>query len=235
MQKKILIIAPVWNEEKRIEKALSGLPVDIADVLVVDDGSTDNTKIKAEELGAKVISHHINKGVGSAIRTGIDFAIENGYEIAVVISGGGKTRGEDVVPLLKPVLDGDVDLAQGSRYIKGGTRSNMPTHRLLGTKLYSLFFSISAGSIIKDASSGFRAIRLSILKDKRINLHQDWLDRYELEPYLLYKAVKLGYKVKEIPVTIEYPTRKNYTKMRAIIDWWKIFRPIVFLTLKIKK
>ena len=65
---------------------------------------------------------------------------------------------------------------------------------------------------------------------------QDWLDRYELEPYLLFKALGLKHRVVEVPVTIEYPKTDGiaYTKMRAITDWWKIFRPVLFLALRLK-
>ena len=90
-------------------------------------------------------------------------------------------------------------------------------------------FSLFCGKRVTDASSGFRAIKLSLFDDRRINLWQDWLDRYELEPYLLFTALRLRHKVIEAPVTIEYPKTDGiaYTKMRAITDWWKIFRPII--------
>jgi dolichol-phosphate mannosyltransferase len=79
---------------------------------------------------------------------------------------------------------------------------------------------------------------LSLFEDKRINIWQDWLDRYELEPYLLFKALRLRHKVVEVPVTIEYPSENDgiaFTKMRALVDWWKIFRPVVFLALGLKR
>ena len=114
----------------------------------------------------------------------------------------------------------------------------MPLRRKLGTRGYTFLFSLFAFKRVADASSGFRAIRLSLFDDKRIDLHQEWLDRYELEPYLLFKALRLCHKVVEVPVTIEYPKETDpivYTKMRAFVDWWKIFRPVVFLALGIKK
>ena len=89
---------------------------------------------------------------------------------------------------------------------------------------------------ITDSTNGFRAIRLSILEDKKIDINQSWLDHYELEPYLLFKAIKLGYKHKEVPVTKIYPPRKlGYTKMRPITGWWSILKPIFYLGLGIKK
>ena len=80
------------------------------------------------------------------------------------------------------------------------------------------------------------AFRLSLFDDTRIDIQQDWLGQYELEPYIFYKALRLGYKVKEVPVTKIYPPwQKGYTKMKPITGWWSILRPIVFLGLGIKK
>jgi dolichol-phosphate mannosyltransferase len=207
-------------------------------VLVVDDGSSDDTATHAESAGAKVLRAGRNRGVGAAIRSGIDYAIQNGYEVVVIISGGGKTPPEQIPRLTAPVLHGDAELVQGSRYVQGGEFLRMPLRRRLGTRGYTFLFSLLVRRRVTDASSGFRAIRLSLFDDKRINLWQDWLDRYELEPYLLFKALRLGHKVVEAPVTIEYPKGTDgiaYTKMRALVDWWKIFRPVLFLALGLKK
>ncbi|HKG23231.1 MAG TPA: glycosyltransferase family 2 protein, partial [Blastocatellia bacterium] len=179
-----------------------------------------------------------NRGVGAAIRSGIDYAREHGYDVVVIVSGGGKTPPEQIPRLLAPILDGRAEFVQGSRYKEGGEFLRMPLRRRLGTRAYTMLFSFFVGRRVTDASSGFRAIKLSLLEDRRIDLWQEWLDRYELEPYLLFKAVRLGHKVVEVPVTIEYPEENDgiaYTKMRALVDWWKIFRPVVFLGLGIKK
>jgi dolichol-phosphate mannosyltransferase len=217
---------------------VEAVPQDMVETtVVVDDGSTDATADYAEGAGAIVIRAGRNRGVGAAIRSGIDYAIEHGYEIVVVVSGGGKTPPEQIPRLVEPIVRGEAELVQGSRYLEGGEFLRMPLRRRLGTRAYTFLFSLFCLHRVTDASSGFRAIKLSLLADRRINLWQDWLDRYELEPYLLFKALRLGHKVKEVPVTIEYPETDGiaYTKMRALVDWWKIFRPILFLGLGIKK
>ncbi|MCI0491017.1 MAG: glycosyltransferase family 2 protein [Blastocatellia bacterium] len=235
---RVLCIAPAWNEGERIARVVSAVPRDVVKTtLVVDDGSTDDTGAHAEAAGAEVIRTGANRGVGAAIRSGIDYAIEHGYEIVVVVSGGGKTPPEQIPRLIEPLIKGEAEFAQGSRYMEGGEFKRMPLVRRLGTRAYTLLFSLFAGRRVTDASSGFRAIKVSLFEDERIDLWQDWLDRYELEPYLLFKALKLGHKVIEVPVTIEYPETDGiaYTKMRAIVDWWKIFRPVVFLGLRLKR
>ena len=79
-------------------------------------------------------------------------------------------------------------------------------------------------------------MRLAIFQDKRINLEQSWLDQYELEPYILFKVITLGYKYTESPVVKIYPPRKlGYTKMKPIVGWWSILKPLFYLGLGIKK
>src|SRR5262245_30602204 len=235
---RVLCVAPAWNEGERIARVVRAVPGDYVETtVVVDDGSTDDTAGHAENAGARVIRNSENRGVGAAIRSGIDYAIEHGYDIVVVVSGGGKTPPEQIPRLLEPILNGRADFAQGSRYLDGGEYLRMPLRRKIGTRGYTFLFSLFCGRRVSDASSGFRAINVSLFDDKRINLWQEWLDRYELEPYLLFKALKLRHRVVEIPVTIEYPKTDGiaYTKMRAITDWWKILRPAVFLALGLKK
>lgn len=235
---RILCVAPAWNEGERITRTVAAVPREVVDsILVVDDGSMDDTGERARAAGAVVIRLESNRGVGAAIRRGIDFAKEQGYDIVVVISGAGKTPPRQIPWLLEPILMGDVELVQGSRYISGGEFVRMPLRRRLGTRAYTGLFSLFLGHRVTDASSGFRAFRVSLFEDRRINLWQSWLDRYELEPYLLFKSIQLRHKVIEVPVTIEYPQEDDplaYTKMRALVDWWKIFRPVLFLALRLK-
>ncbi|HVF90876.1 MAG TPA: glycosyltransferase family 2 protein [Blastocatellia bacterium] len=238
-QPRVLCIAPAWNEGERIGRVVRAVPTGAVErTVVVDDGSTDDTASYAERAGATVIRAGENRGVGAAIRSGIDYAREHGYDVVVIVSGGGKTPPEQIPRLLQPILDGRAEFVQGSRYKEGGEFLRMPLRRRLGTRAYTMLFSFFVGRRVTDASSGFRAIKLSLLEDGRIDLWQEWLDRYELEPYLLFKAFRLGHRVVEVPVTIEYPEENDgiaYTKMRALVDWWKIFRPVVFLGLGIKK
>jgi len=85
---------------------------------------------------------------------------------------------------------------------------------------------------ITDATNGFRVFRASILADPRIRLDQEWLSSYDLEPYVLYKTIRGGYRLIEFPVTVRYHTREGHTKMRGLRDWWRLFRPALLLRLK---
>ena len=88
-----------------------------------------------------------------------------------------------------------------------------------------------------DLTNGFRAYRLALLRDPRVNVWQAWLDNYEYEYYVHWKAYTLGYKVAEVPVTKSYPPQKGvgYSKIRPFSGWWSMLRPFVLLALRIKR
>lgn len=201
----------------------------------MNDCSSDNTREEALLAGATVITHKRNKGAGGAIRTGIDYAIKNNFDIVLVLGGDDQDNPDESYRHFKKIEEG-YDFVQGSRYLDKGFTENLPLFRRITTKGYSWFFKIITGHTITDGTNGFRAFRTSLFKDKRINLWQDWLERYELEPYLYYMCLKLGYKVTEVPVTKRYPKgKKGYTKMIPLLDWWRITRPLIFLRLGLKK
>ena len=112
----------------------------------------------------------------------------------------------------------------------------MPNYRKVATKVHSWLMSLITKHKVTDSTNGFRAFRSSFFNDNKINIDQPWLDHYELEPYLLYKIITLGYRFLEVPVTKIYPSRKlGYTKMKPIVGWWSILRPLFYLALGIKK
>jgi dolichol-phosphate mannosyltransferase len=233
---RVLVVVPVWNEASRVPAVIDDLHRQVPfDVLVVDDGSTDETPQVARGRGCQVISHTANRGVGAAIRTGIRHALDNRYDIVVVVNGTGKTPARCIPDLLRPITDDDYDFIQGSRYLSGGRRDNLPAHRSIGTRIHSAIFGLCVGRTVTDGTSGFRAFRTSLFADRRFQLDQGWLDRYELEVYVYYQSMKLGYRVKEAPVEILYPESGRYTRMRVVVDWWRITRPLFLLKFGLKK
>lgn len=110
----------------------------------------------------------------------------------------------------------------------------MPFYRKWATRLHPFLMSMITGQRLTDSTNGFRAFRIAIFNDRRIDIDPPYLDHYELEPYLLYKAITLGYRFIEVPVTKIYPSRRlGYTKMRPITGWWSILRPVIYLGLRI--
>ena len=240
-KQKVAVILPAYNEEGKIGTVVTktrerakGI-VDL--VIVVDDGSSDKTAEEARASGAFVITHPRNKGVGAGLRTGLEYAFQQGYDIAVIMGGDDQDDPAEIPRVLGPIIDQGYDFVQGSRYLPGGAQVNIPLFRFVTTHTYAFIFRVITCFPCTDGTNGFRAFRLSMLRDKRINLQQDWLNTYELEPYLFYKAVTLKYKVTEAPVTKFYPTdeKVGYTKMVPLLDWWRIARPLLYLRLGLKK
>jgi dolichol-phosphate mannosyltransferase len=233
---RVAVVIPAWNEAGKVGAVVRKVPPRLCScVIVVDDASQDGTAEEALAAGAaRVVRHPANRGVGAAIRTGLHAARDAGYEFVAILSGDDQHEPDELPRLLEPLFAGEADLVQGSRWLPGGATPGIPRLRRWLTRLYPLLFRIASGSPCTDGTNGMRAFRLALLDDPGIRLDQGWLDRYELEPYLLFQAVRRGYRVCEAPVTVRYHARGT-SKMRPLRDGWRILRPLLFLRLGLKR
>jgi dolichol-phosphate mannosyltransferase len=234
----VIAMAPVLDEEQKIGAVVRRTPRDVVDeVLVIDDGCTDRSPEVARELGASVLPMGSTVGVGAALRAGYAYAVRGGYDVAVVMAGNNKDSPEEIPLLLDPIADGRADFVQGSRWLKRGANfGEMPLYRRIATRVHPVLFSLAARRRVTESTNGFRAVRRQVLTDPRLNLDQRWLDEYELEPYLYLRAIQLGYRTAEVPVTKVYPPRTmGQTKMKPVTGWWSILRPIVYLGLGLRR
>jgi len=227
-------ILPLFNERQAIEGLIRRMPSEIAETFVVDDGSDDGGPELARAAGARVISHPRRRGVGAAIRTGIEAARAGGHWAIVVMAANGKDDPAEAPRLIDELRRGS-DYVQGSRYLAaGGARLNLPRGRDLMIRGYTLVFRLLTGFRGSDVTNGFRTYRLSLLDYPRIRIEQAWLDRYELEYYLHWKVITLGYRVVEVGVSKTYPLGNgSYSKIRRVRDWWSIVRPTLLLWLRL--
>jgi dolichol-phosphate mannosyltransferase len=235
---RVIAIAPVLDEEVKIGKVVERVPRDVVELtLIVDDGSTDDSAQVARDRGATVVSLGRIMGVGAAIRTGYEYALEHGFDIAVVMAGNNKDWPEEIPMLIDRIVRGEADFVQGSRWIIDDQDfGEMPLYRKFATRLHPWLFSLISGHEMTDSTNGFRAISSSTLEHLMPSLHQDWLDEYELEVYLLYKAIKEGFRVTEVGVHKTYPPKAiGQTKMAPITGWWSILRPLFLLGFGVKK
>ncbi len=232
-----IAIIPAFNEESRIGRVVDRTIRSVVDtVIVVDDGSTDRTAEIAQAHGAEVLRMNRRHGVGAAIRSGLEHARRHSFDIAVILAGNNKDNPAEIPRLIDPIRENRADFVIGSRYLAGGgCGGDMPMYRKLATRFHPWLMSRFSGKKLTESTNGFRAIRLSILNDRRINLHQRWLDSYGLEVYLLWKVIALSFRHIEVPCTKTYPDRSGgFTKMRPVTDWWAILRPVFLLGLGLK-
>lgn len=236
-----LVIVANYNQHLEIEKYLGecgeALPKEM--YLVVDDGSTDGSDAIAERMGFQVLRHGRNRGIGAALRTGIEYASAQGKEWVLITSSNGKMVPAEFSEIFLPVSSGEVDYVQGSRFLDLGRSPGLPRFRRWAIPVFSILTSLVLGRRFSDVTCGLRAYRIHpFLNHAKIHLNQDWLDRYELEYYIHYHAVRtLNLRIREVPVTIRYDHlgEGRKSKIKPIVGWWSMIRPFVYLALGVRK
>jgi glycosyltransferase involved in cell wall biosynthesis len=200
---KIAAIIPAYNEEKTVRKIIREVQEYVDTVIVVNDGSTDNTEEIAQKAGARVISHDMNRGVGAAVRTGIDAALRLGADILVSIDADGQFDPEDTARLVEPILKGEADFVPGSRFSNCEYNSDIPKLKKMGNSLFTKIVNVLIRSNFTDTQCGFRA--LSREAALRINLFGDFT--YTQETFLDLASKKM--RIKEIPVKVTYDRKRK--------------------------
>lgn len=239
-----LVVIPVYNQVGTIGKVLAKFENPSVDAicLVVDCPTEDivreiHATSKKIDAPVHIIKNPRRMGVGYAIREGIEYALSEQYSIVVIMAGNNKDDPREIPRLLMPILKEDYDYVQGSRFLPGGKRVRNPFLRGMFSRLYPFLWTLLTDVRCTDVTNGFRAFKLNIVSDRRINVWQSWLDSYQLEYYIHYKALTLGYKTKEVPVSKTYPYRHKggYSVISPLRDWWKIVSPLIYLRLGLRQ
>ena len=200
----------VLNEGERIRAQLQKMraAADALDVVVVDGGSTDDGVDGAYLASCGVRALLVKQGPGglsAQMRVGLSWCLSQGYDGIVTIDGNDKDDSA-AIPLFVDALDAGVDHVQGSRYVPGGRAVRTPLSRHLGvTLLHAPLISLAARFRYTDTTNGFRAYSARLLRDPRVQPFRNVFLRYELHYYLAIRAARLGYRVREVPVTRSYP------------------------------
>ncbi|MBU5614573.1 glycosyltransferase family 2 protein [Geomonas azotofigens] len=190
---RILAIIPAYNEARNITAVIEDLKSFRGDILVVNDGSTDDTAAIAKSLGAKVVSHPFNLGIGGTVQTGLRYAYEHGYDMAIQFDGDGQHRGDQVFKIIELVEKGEADLVIGSRTLPGGYK--MGITRFIGSRIFHCLIRCLAGKAIEDPTSGFRCYGR-----KTIRLFSRFYTDDYPEVESIITAARNGLRVVEVPV-----------------------------------
>ena len=208
---KLVVTIPAYNEENTIATVIREIPrhvegVDSVEVLVIDDGSSEDTVRNAREAGADhIISHKKNEGLGITFRDGLDGALEIGADIIVSIDGDGQYNAKDIPKLIQPLLKNKADIVLGWRDIDN--LDFMPRGKKIGNKIATWFTNFVCGAAvpIKDAQSGFRAF------SKEVALRMNLAGKYTYVQETLMEAMYKGFKVEQVP--IEFRPRRGQSRL----------------------
>lgn len=235
-----LAIIPVYREIGKIGTVIERFTPETVDevCLVVDDPDEkilkeiDDSRNRTQ-VPVTIIENPTRNGVGFAIKEGYRYALSHGFDLIVVMAGNGKDDPREIPRLTEPISKKRYDYVQGSRFLPGGRGERTPFLRRIFTRLFPFAWTFLTGVRCTEVTNGFRAYRASILENPGINIWQDWLNGYELEYYLHYKVLTLGYRFTERPVSKIYShtKRESYSHISPLKDWQQIVGPIVLLRL----
>ena len=211
---KVAVLIPAYNEADNIGHVLDQMPSEVCgvaiEVLVVDDGSRDGTGDVAAEHGAVVARHVTNRGGGAALRTGYRLMVESGAEVVVTLDADGQHRPDEMARLVQPVLDGEVDVAHGSRVLGEADRNHFA--RELGIVFFNRLVSFITRTHVTDCSNGYRAVRTRVLPQLVLRQEQFHTSEFMIE------AIKRGIPAKEVPITVEQRLH-GHSKKPAVLRY----------------
>jgi glycosyltransferase involved in cell wall biosynthesis len=217
----VFIVIAAYNEGKSISKVIANLhKAGYHNVVVVDDGSRDDTFDIVVESGAIALRHVVNRGQGAALKTGIDYALRNDAQIIVTFDADGQHRVEDLKAMITPVRSGKVDITLGSRFLK---KVEMPFIRRLTLKIAILIVRIFYGAKMTDAHNGFRAMNRHAAKS--INITSD---RMEHASQIVEEIHKKKLRFKEVPVTILYTDYSMNHGHGGVLQAFKVLAKMIF-------
>lgn len=226
--KEIMVIIPAYNEADNLKILLARVPDKIkgkkVGVLVVDDGSADNTREVVLDSGHMVVQNKINRGQGAASRLGYDVLLRNNVPYGVTMDADNQQMPEEIENVLAPVLDKTCDLVIGSRVL--GTTYKSSLMRRAGVQFFTKIVNLATGLKLTDCSNGFKAFDVN--KISKLNLREEQFQSTEV----ILEAAKKGLKIVEVPITVKerkYGASKKgpdlmyglfFTKT-LIKSWWR--------------
>ncbi len=224
---KLSIIIPVYNEEATLREVLRRVrAVNLngieKEILVVDDGSTDNSphilREEAQRGDIRAFYHPVNRGKGAAIRTALDHATGN---IVLIQDADLEYDPREYPVLIQPILEGRADVVYGSRFL-GGPRKAMLFWHMVGNKLLTFVTNLLYDTILSDMETCYKVFRAEVIKPLKLRSR-----RFEFEPEVTAKVLKRGIRIYEVPISYtgrEYHEGKKITWKDGFIALWTLIK-----------
>jgi glycosyltransferase involved in cell wall biosynthesis len=237
-----LVCIFVYNEGTKLAAQLSRFPLPEKrnfDVVIGDDGSSDGST--PSDLIARfalrgIVRLEKNQGLSANIKAGLDWALKQNYKGLVMINGNDRDDPEAISRFIEKLEEG-FDYVQGSRFLPGGRHQNTPSYRYWAIRLvHAPIFSLASLKWMTDTTNGYRAFSASFLKSLGDLIFQERFQKYEIEQYLAWKAIRTGKKVCEIPVSRRYPENlrgSSFTKISPGIGWYQMLKPLLCLLFRL--
>ena len=233
MNKKVLIIIPAFNEEKSIKNVINQTRkvIPAADIIVINDGSIDNTGFFAEQEGAIAVNLPVNLGIGGAMQTGYLYAHYYNYDIAVQVDGDGQHDPSYINSLLQPLLDDTADIVIGSRFLETSSYKS-PLGRKMGIIFFAKIISFLINQKLTDTTSGFRAVNKKLIDCFSCRYPLDYP-----EVDVLIKLYKNRFRITEIPVSMNSRVngRSSITPIKSLYYMAKVTLAIIVNSLRSKE
>jgi len=227
----VVVAIPCFNTERFVGDVVSRARKYVDQVIVIDDGSQDNTAVAAKTAGALVINHRVNRGYGEAVKSCFEAAKANAADVLVILDGDGQHNPDNLPQILAPILNGEADLVIGSRFLQpsqpkesaslepGVVRppsltsdsrlTTMPRYRRLGVSVITFLYNLGSKTKVSDTQSGFRAYTRKAYQDFSLTEKGMGVSIETLE-----KARRKGISIKEVPVSCLYVP--STLKLKAI-------------------
>ena len=218
---RVLVVIPCLNEEKTVGRVVEAVPRSIPgvaeiDIVVMDDGSTDETAARAREAGAEVVRHSSNLGLGVTFREACGVALSKRADVMVHIDGDGQFEASDIPKLVAPVVNDKADMVTASRFLDRDLVPEMPRVKLWGNRGVAFIVGLLTGEHFKDVSCGFRAFSREALL--RMNLFGGFTYTQECFLDLVFK----GMRILEVPVAVRGVREFGKSRMASSIPRYAV-------------
>jgi len=215
---RIAVVIPAFNEEKHIGDVVCRTGAKIDNVLVVDDGSSDDTARRAREAGAEVIVHPKNRGKGESIKTGLRHWLDRQFDFVIILDADGQHRPEEIERFVNAAASaGEPKLVIGNRM---NDLASMPVLRRIVNRWMSKRISDVCGQLVPDTQCGFRMLHRQLIPDLL-----DGADRFEYETEMLIVASRKGFQIESVPITTVYSDEvSSINPVRDTLRFFKLMR-----------